>query len=140
MKNKLRCLLGFRSSTPWKQILAIVYYVACAAFLVIGMTTPPLVSCGLRDAVVVKLSTFVLFLWMFSPAFFLSDTPFRKRLPFFKKQIAMYSIAGMMVVFILFQYLFMAVESLHSHAYLDDFRAYISVTNDEFMKAGGLEE
>lgn len=136
MKRTLRKLLGFRSGTPWKELLAAVYYLACATFLVIGMATPPLIACGPWDTAVVKLSTFVLFLWMLSPAIFLSDTDFRAKLPLFKKRIAMYSLVGLMIVFVLFQYLFTAVEGLHTHEYLDEFRTYISATYEGFVEAG----
>ena len=41
-----------------------------------------------------------------------------------------------MIVFVLFQYLFTAVEGLHTHEYLDEFRTYISVTYKGFVGAG----
>ena len=73
---------------------------------------------------------------MLSPAIFLSDTAFRAKLPLFKKRIAMYSLVGLMIVFVLFQYLFTAVEGLHTREYLDEFRTYISVTYKGFVGAG----
>ena len=73
---------------------------------------------------------------MLSPAIFLSDTAFRAKLPLFKKRIAMYSMVGLMIVFVLFQYLFTAVEGLHTHEYLDEFRTYISATYEGFVEAG----
>lgn len=136
MKKALCRLWGFRSGTPWKKLLAVLYYGACAAFLVIGMTTPPLIECGMWDTVIVKLSTFVLFLWMLCPAICLSDTALRARLPLFKKKNAMYSLVGLMIAFVIFQYLFTATEGLHTHAYLDEFRTYIGASYEAFVEAG----
>lgn len=139
MKHVLKKVWGFRSGTPWKMILAVLYYSACAGFLLIGMTTPPLVPCGQWDAVVVKFSTFILFLWMLSPAIFLSDTAMREILPFFKDRIPMRSLVGMMIVFVLFQYLFMTSESLHTPEYKETFNIYITASYEDFVEAGRPE-
>ena len=44
MKDVLSKCWGFRSGVPWKKLLAVVYYAACLGFLIIGMTTPPMVE------------------------------------------------------------------------------------------------
>lgn len=136
MKEILKRSWGFRSGTPWKMLLAVLYYAACLGFLVIGMTTPPLIEAGPWDAFVVKLSTVILFLWMLSPAIFLSETPLRDILPFFRDRIAMRSLVGLMIVFVLFQYLFMTSESLHTPEYQEVFREYISASYETFVEAG----
>lgn len=136
MKHRLKNIWGFRSNTPWKKTLAVLYYAACAGFLLIGMTTPPLISCGAWDAAVVKLSTFILFLWMLSPALFLSDTPMREKLPFFRDRQTMRSLVGLMIVYVIFQYLFMASESLHTQEYKEVFTTYINSTYEGFVEAG----
>lgn len=136
MKNVLNRLLGFRSGTPWKKLVAVMYYAMCLGFLAIGMATPPLVPAGAWDTFVVKLSTFVLFLWMLSPAIFLSETPLRDKLPFFKERIGMRSLVGLMIVFVLIQYLFMATESLHTPEYMDVFTEYINASYETFVEAG----
>ena len=59
----------------------------------------------------------VIFLWMLSPAIFLSETPLRRRLPLFRQRIVSKSLIGMMIVFILFTYLFAMTESWHSPEY-----------------------
>lgn len=107
------------------MLVAVVYYIACFLFLVIAMVTPPLVPADGWDTFLVKVSSLVLFLWMLSPAVFLSDTPLRDRLPFLKEHIRIRSLVGMMIVFVVFQYLFMAVEGLHSPAYQEAFEAYL---------------
>ncbi len=136
MKNLLKKCWGFRSGTPWKMIVAVLYYALCLAFLVIGMATPPLIPADGWDTFVVKLSTFILFLWMLSPAIFLSETPLRDMLPFFRDRIAMRSLVGLMIVFVLFQYLFMTSESLHTQAYQEVFDSYISASYEAFVEAG----
>ncbi|MEA4897207.1 hypothetical protein ACH6CV_09375 [Bacillota bacterium Meth-B3] len=136
MKITRKNIWGFRSGTPWKSGVALIYYLACAAFLVIAMTTPPLIPAGAWDAAVVKLSSFVLFVWMLSPAIFLSDTPMRGKLPFFKDRRAMRSLVGLMIVFVLFHYLFMAVEGLHTPEYKAAFTKYIGASFDRFIEAG----
>jgi len=136
MKTKLNKLLGFRSGTPWKSGIAVIYYFVCASFLVIAMITPPLIPAGIRDTFIVKLSSFVLFLWMLSPAIFLSDTPMRDKLPFFKDHQSMRSLVGMMIVFVFFLYLFMVVEGLHTPGFKEVFTEYINTTFDMFVEAG----
>lgn len=128
MKKRLRKCLGFRSGIPWKMTVAAVYYSACIAFLIIAMVTPPLVPAGGWDAFIVKVSSLVLFLWMLSPAIFLSDTPVRDKLPFLKDHIRIRSLVGMMIVFVFFQYLFMIVEGLHSPEYREAFEKYIGIS------------
>lgn len=136
MKDVLSKCWGFRSGVPWKKLLAVVYYAACLGFLIIGMTTPPLIEAGPWDTFVVKLSTFILFLWMLSPAIFLSETPLRDILPFFRDRIPMRSLVGLMIVFVLFQYLFMTSEGLHTPEYQEVFTQYISASYETFVEAG----
>ncbi len=136
MKEILSKCWGFRSGVPWKKLLAVVYYAACLAFLVIGMTTPPLIEAGPWDTFVVKLSSFIMFVWMLSPAIFLSDTPLRDILPFFKDRQLLRSLVGLMIVCVLFQYLFMASEALHTPEYQEAFTAYINASYETFVEAG----
>lgn len=136
MKQTLKKIWGFRSGTPWKMTLATLYYIACFGFLVVGMTTPPLIPCGQWDAVVMKISTLILFLWMLSPAIFLSDTTLREILPFFRDRIGMRSLVGLLIVFVLFQYFFMASESMHTEAYKASFNTYITQSYEGFVEAG----
>ena len=126
MKRKLKNILGFRSGIPWRSIVAVIYYFACFAYLIIAMVTPPLVAAGLWDTLIVKVSSIVIFLWMMSPAIFLSNTPLRDKLPFFKDHLRMQSLVGMMIVFVLFQFLFLAVEGLHSQEYQLLFQEYMN--------------
>lgn len=136
MNHLKKRLFGFRSGMLWRSGIALVYYFVCISFLVIAMSTPPLIPAETWDAIVVKLSSFVLFLWMLSPAIFLSDTPLREHLPFFKDHQGMRSLVGLMIVFVAFLYLFMLVEKLHSQAYEEVFREYINASFDMFVQAG----
>lgn len=136
MRDVLSKCLGFRSGVPWKKLLAIMYYAACLAFLIIGMITPPLIEAGPWDTFVVKMSTFILFLGMLSPAIFLSETSLRDALPFFRDRIAIRSLVGLMIVFVLFQYLFGVSEALHTSEYKEAFNKYISTSYEAFEEAG----
>lgn len=118
-------VLGFRSRTPWKSILASLYYIVSVFVFISCIVTPPLVPAGLWDTVVVKLSTLILFVWMLSPAIFLSDLPLRNKLPLFKKHSRLESLIGLMIVFFLFSCLFSLSESLHTEAYITQFKQYI---------------
>ena len=73
MKN-LRWLFGFRSKTPWKMLLAGLYYLAGLAILACGLFSPPFVAAEGGDRIIYRISTVILFLWIESPAVFLSDT------------------------------------------------------------------
>ena len=116
MKN-LRWLFGFRSKTPWKMLLAGLYYLAGLAVLACGLFSPPFVAAEGIDLTIYRVSVVILFLWIESPAVFLSDTPLRRRLPFFRDWTLLRSMVGMMIVFVLFAYLFAAVERGHTAQY-----------------------
>lgn len=131
-------LLGFRSGKPWKMIVAVVYYVFCLVVLVTGMVTKPLVQAGAWDAVVFKLSVVVIFVWMLSPAVFLSETPLRRKLPLFKQRQPLKSVLGMMVVFLLCTYIFAMVESWHTPEYKTTLDTYNAQLYEEFY--GGEAE
>ena len=131
-----RKLLGWRSGTPWKAGLALAYFLLCACFLVIALTTAPLIPAGQHDTLVYRLSSCILFLWLLSPAIFLSDTRLRDRLPFFKDRQRLRSLTGMLIVSMLFFYLFFLVEGWHTQTYKDSFRTYIETTFETFVEAG----
>jgi len=94
-------------------------------FLITALVTPPLVPADARDAALFKLSSIILFLWMASPAVFLSDTAFRRRLPLFKDRQGSKSLIGMFLVSLLFLNLFIQTERLHSVEYQKEFKAYL---------------
>ena len=136
MKIRLKKLFGFRSGTPWKSGVAIVYYFVCISFFVIAMITPPLIPAQIRDTAVVKMSSIVLCAWMLTPAIFLSETKMRMKLPFFKDHLGLRSLVGLMITSVLFLYLFMMMEGLHTPAYKEAFEKYIYATFDQFVQAG----
>ena len=137
MKSKLKKLFGFRSNTPWKKIIAVLYYLLCLTILVVGLVTPLSIEAGLWDIFVYKVSVVVIFLWMASPAIFLSDTALRRRLPLFKQNQPVKSLMGMMIVFILFTYLFAMTESWHTPEFKEEFFAYTESAYNEYIIAGG---
>ena len=100
------------------------------------MTTPLPVQAGDYDVGIYRLSGLVIVLWMLSPAIFLSETPFRRWLPLFKKRENLASLAGMMVVFLFFAYLFAVVDGLHSQAFKQAFSEYIETAYNAFVEAG----
>lgn len=124
--KKLKWLFGFRSGVPWKMIVAVAYYLLGIVVLFFGLFSPPLVPAEGSDLLLYRLTIFVLFLWMESPALFLSDTPLREKLPFFKQKNGMMSLAGMMLVCVIFAYLFATMENLHSQDYKNRFNSYMS--------------
>ena len=113
----LRKLLGFRSGKPWKSLVAGAYYLLALAVLIFGLFSRMPVSGGSQDAAIYRGEVLILFLWMLSPAIFLSDTPYRQYLPLFRKRTRSWSLTGMMIVFLFFAYLFASVDSLHTPAY-----------------------
>ena len=137
MREKLKDLLGFRANTPWKKIVAVLYYLLCLTVWVVGLVTPLPIEAGLWDVFVYKLSVTVIFLWMASPAIFLSETPLRRRLPLFRQRIGSKSRMGMMIVFILVTYLFAMTESWHTPEYKAAYEAYNTAAYNAFIVAGG---
>ena len=136
LKKKLKHLYGFRSGVPWKEIVAGNWYVISAAALFILLTTPPLVPASVWDRIVLRLSGVVIFLWMMSPAIFLSDTALRARLPFLKNNTHMGTLAGFLIVMVVFTVLFRFTEALHTPEYLETFGAYLAASNEQFIAAG----
>ena len=105
MKQAIKKLLGFRSGNPLKMTVALAWYLLCLVVLFFGLTTPVPVTAGAYDGGIYRLSGVILFLWMLSPAVFLSDTPLRQYLPLFRKRQTGFSVMGMMIVFVFFAYL-----------------------------------
>lgn len=136
MKQAIKKMLGFRSGNPLKMTVALAWYLLCLVVLFFGLTTPVPVTAGAYDGGIYRLSGVILFLWMLSPAVFLSDTPLRQYLSLFRKRQTGFSVMGMMIVFVFFAYLFASVESLHSAAYQEMFNTYIQSAYQAFVEAG----
>lgn len=118
-------LLGFRSNVLLKKIIAVAYYLAGLAILVLGLVTPPpFVPAGTAapwDLAVYKFSMVFMYIWIMTPAIFLSESPLRRNLPFFRDKQRFRSIAGMVFVLAAFGFLFMYIQML----YTPEFRAAI---------------
>ena len=136
MRNSKGRLFGFRSNTPWKKGVSIIYYIACCTFFIIAMVTPPLVPASVVDTILTKFSSLLLVLTTVSPAIFLSDTPIRDNLPFFKVKNLLSSMTGLLIVWTLLMYFFFCIESLHSPDYKMEFGAYIFAAFNNFLEAG----
>lgn len=74
IKNNIHRLFGFRSGVPYKKILAALYYLVCILAYVICIITPPPVAGGVRDVLILRISTTLIFLYFISPAICLSET------------------------------------------------------------------
>lgn len=129
-------VLGFRTGKPWKKFIAGIYYLLCLVVLWFCVTTTPPVQAEAYDLVIYRLSGLVIVLWMLSPAIFLSETPFRRWLPWFKKRNNLSSLTGLMIVFLFFAYLFAVVDGLHSQEYRQAFSVYIEAAYNAFILAG----
>lgn len=136
MKGNINRLFGFRSNNPVKKAIAFIYYGLCITFFIMGMSTPSLVEANPYDTGVLRISTFILFLWFISPAIFLSKTLFRNKLPLFKEYRLSASIIGFMLLFVFFHLLFVWVESMHTEEYKLLFNEYITNTFQKFVDAG----
>lgn len=136
IKQNIHRLFGFRSGVPYKKILAVLYYLVCVLAFGICITAPPPVAGGVRDILVLRISTTLIFLYFISPAICLSDTPLRDKLPIFKKRTKMDSFMGMVILGTLMLYLFWLSESFHSELYRQQFSAYIAQTFETFIEAG----
>lgn len=135
-KENLSRVFGFRSHTGWKSIVAVGYMLFCLSYLIIAMTTPPLVECDTRDMIIYRLSSITIFVWMISPFILLSNTKLRDNLPFFDKHYSLSSLMGMLAVSLFFILFFIGIESYHSQSYKNDFQKYINETFDAFYQDG----
>lgn len=139
MKKKLKNLLGFRSNVPWKMLVAVVYYAATLVFLWIGMTTPIPYEAGTYDQVIYRICVVIIFVGLLSPAIFLSNTKMRKYLPLFRMRVGSMSFLGMMIVFLLFVYLFAAVDDLHTPAYKQAYNNYYEALYEAYEATQGAQ-
>ncbi len=136
-KNEQKwALWGFRSKNAGKFIIAILWYILCAAVLYFGITSPCPVEATGRDLALFRANSILIFFWMISPAIFLSDSPIRKHVWPFKKKEMWFSVLGMMIVNILFAYSFAQIENSHSTKFKDSFSRYIESSYQGFVDAG----
>lgn len=132
----VKWLFGFRSGTLWKMIVATVYYAFGLVVLFFGLFSSPFIEAGAYDTSVYRATVVIIFFWIESPVIFLSDTPIREKLPFFRHHTASYSLVGMMCMCVLFVYLFATVDSYHTEEYksrMQEFMGYsvIETVGDE---------
>lgn len=128
--------MGFRSGTPWKKIVVVLYYGVCLLVFAFGLTTRPPIIMGGWDFFVYKASSIVIFLWMISPAVFLSNTPLRKKIPLLNDNDPFKAFWCMVIILMLFSYLFAMTESWHSPEYKEAFAAYNKSLLEPNLSAG----
>ena len=125
MKKK-GCLFGFRSGTPWKKTVSVIYYAGVAVIMLLGLFSPPIVKGTSADNVIYRITILILFVWFESPAIFLSNTGLRRKLPFLRNGDTFGTIAGMMIVTVIFIWLFATVENMHSPEYKAAFETFMN--------------
>ena len=120
------------------MLAALLWYALCVAVLICGMTAEVPVPADAHDKFLYRIGAIIIFLWLLSPALFLSDSKMRSYLPLFRRRQFGFSMLGMMIAFVFFAYLFASLESLHSAAYQEEFGAYIQSAYQTFIDAGKL--
>jgi len=110
-------LLGFRSHTLWKSVLASLYYAFCALMIIPAMTSFKPYATGAWDITLEVLSSLVILLLLVSPPLLLSEFGYRDKLPLFKRRTVAWSAAGYAIVFLLAMTAIGIVGSLHSAPY-----------------------
>lgn len=136
MIKNIKKVLGFRSGNILKIIIATIWYLMSFILLFYVIYTVPPVKANVYDVRIYKLSGLILYIWMLSPAIFLSNTCFRNHMPLFRSYSPTSSLMGMMIVFLFFAYLFASVESLHSPEYQKVFNSYIESAYQQFVDVG----
>lgn len=129
-------LWGLRSGKPWKMILALIWDLLTIAVLWFGMAARLPVEMSVYDRWIYRLSVLVIFVWMNVPTIFLSDTVIRNRLPLFRRKVPIMTLAGLMIVFLFFAYLFASVDSFHTEEYRNRYEIYVDSLYDTSIQAG----
>lgn len=136
MVKERRKLLGFRTGKGWKKLLALLYYAMCLVVLYFALFTPVPVAAQIHDRILYRLHGLVIVVWLLSPAIFLSNTPMRRYLPLFRNRSLLASLAGMMIVFLFFAYLFAVVGEFYTPQFYQAFGTYIQEAYEAFVAAG----
>ena len=95
-------LLGFRSGKWYKKVIAIIYLIFAAVLSISFILTIH----SIEDALIAAETTISLFV----PFVLLSDFHIRNCLPLFKKHKAVYSILGMIFVYIIIGIIFTLIN------------------------------
>ncbi|MBS3956046.1 MAG: hypothetical protein KGZ40_00720 [Clostridiales bacterium] len=110
-------LLGFRSRSPVKMVLALAYYVFWLLFTLFAVLPSASPSADARDIFLQVLKGVMLSLLLITPALALSDFGYRERLPLFKRRNVLANAIGFATCLILFFVSFAVADSLHSPSY-----------------------
>lgn len=110
-------LFGFRSRTPWKMVLAGVYYLLAVLSGTAVMTSRKPYATSGTDVALEVLSGVLLSVALLSPAFLLSDFGYRHRLPLFKRRRASISALGLVLFFGLMLVTSVLADTLHTATY-----------------------
>lgn len=110
-------LFGFRSRTPWKMVVAGLYYLLAVVSGIAVMTSrKPYASNG-TDIALEVLSGALLTIAMMSPALLLSDFGYRHRLPLFRRRKVVLSALGLVLFFGVMVATSAIADTLHTAPY-----------------------
>jgi uncharacterized membrane protein len=110
-------LFGFRSRTPWKMVVASLYYLfAVVTSIGLILSRKPYASSG-TDIAIEVLSGLLLSLVLLSPAILLSDFGYRDKLPLFKRRKLIWSALGLALFFVLVSVTSALADTLHTQPY-----------------------
>lgn len=131
-------LFGFRSGIAWKMIPALFYY--AFMILIIGSS----ILGEIREFKFENIDVFLcvlkyifIFVIAFSPAIFLSDFEYTKKLPLFKKKTVIGNTLGMLIVIVFSLFMIWTYEYCMSDTYKASSDAYyeeMESKNNERLK------
>jgi len=110
-------LFGFRSRTPWKMVVAGLYYLLAAIVGIAVMTSRKPYATSGTDVALELLSGLLLTIALLSPALLLSDFGYRHRLPLFKRRKVALSAVGLVLFFGLMLVTSALAGTLHTAPY-----------------------
>lgn len=129
-------LFGFRSGAAWKMIPALFYY--ALAFLIIVSSIMGEIrefEFTWLDVILCILKYIFIFVVAFSPAIFLSDFEYNKKLPIFKAGSFVAKAMGFVLVNVLCIFLIWTYEYCMSDTYKDSADAYYEEMESKNLEA-----
>ena len=129
--RKKKALWGFRSNKLWKKILSIIYLVFISLFALVFIFDGKQANITVYDFIIDKLFGIFIFLILYSPYIFLSNSKLRDAIPLLKKHKIMASVGGMSVIIVLLMTGLVVVNGFHSKEYLADMENHAYEKIDE---------
>lgn len=110
-------IFGFRSNTPWKKIVAGVWYIGWLVMVVLSLAAGPTVEAGGGDVVIFKVAGAFFSLGAIAVPLLLSDVPALKKLPLIGGDAAWQKVVGVVVAAVIWLVLFGLINMLHTPEY-----------------------